>query len=343
MKTNSWLVLLALLAAATAAATANGGELAVVRENNLNVRGQPSFTGEIITRLKKGEEVTVLEEITLEKSKPGEPSRWAKIKMPANTPVWVSSLFIDPIDKRVLTKRLNVRAGPSENYSVVGLLEQGAVIKEISTKGDWLEIELPSNAYAFVAADRLDKKEPAATPEPIAAAAPAAKSPAPTASREEIPVTKVAVAPKAPEPATTLVDIKVEHPDAKPPPAVPAPPIATPPAENPPVSQTPEVVTTSAVRRPIVLTPMPTVPPAKRIVRREGFIGGTVSIQAPSHYELKSLESGAPIDYLHTTSTNISLKQLKGKKVYVTGEEYVDKRWLKTPVLEIDTLEPLDD
>ena len=338
MKTNTWLFLLALLAAAPVVATANAEEVAVVRENNLNVRGQPSFTGEIITRLKKGEEVTVLEEITLEKSKPGEPSKWAKIKMPANTPVWVSSLFVDPIDKKVLTKRLNVRAGPSENYSVVGLLEQGAVIKEISTKGDWLEIELPSNAYAFVAADRLDKKEPAATPEPIAAAAPAAKSPAPTASREEIPVTKVAVAPAAPEPATTLVDIKVEHA-----PAAPEPAIATPPTENQPVSQTPEIVTTTAVRRPIILTPMATAPPPKRIVRREGFVGGTVSIQAPSHYELKSLESGAPIDYLHTTSTNISLKELKGKKVYVTGEEYVDKRWLKTPVLEIDTLEPIDD
>jgi len=343
MKTNSWLVLLVLLAAAPVVATANAEELAVVRENTLNVRGQPSFAGEIITRLKKGEEVTILEEITLEKSKPGEPSKWAKIKMPANTPVWVSSLFIDPIDKKVLIKRLNVRAGPSENYSVVGRLEQGAVIKEISTKGDWLEIELPSNAYAFVAADRLDKKEPAATPEPIAAAVPAAKSPAPTASREEIPVTKVAVAPAAPEPATTLVDIKVEHPNAKLAPAAPEPAIAPPPAENPPVSQTPEVVTTTAVRRPIILTPMATAPPPKRIVRREGFVGGTVSIQAPSHYELKSLESGAPIDYLHTTSTNISLKQLKGKKVYVTGEEYVDKRWLQTPVLEIDTLEPIDD
>jgi hypothetical protein len=59
---------------------------------------------------------------------------------------------------------------------------------------------------------------------------------------------------------------------------------------------------------------MATAPPPKRIVRREGFVGGTVSIQAPTHYELKSLESGAPIDYLHTTSTNISLKQLKGKR-----------------------------
>jgi hypothetical protein len=29
-------------------------------------------SGEIITRLKKGEEVTILEEVTLEKSKPGE-------------------------------------------------------------------------------------------------------------------------------------------------------------------------------------------------------------------------------------------------------------------------------
>src|SRR5690242_682802 len=100
MKTNSWLVLLALLAAAPVVAahaavdidlalldttkgnlaapvgaTVNAEELAVVREN-LNVRGQPSFAGEIITRLKKGEEVTILEEITLEKPKPGQPSKW---------------------------------------------------------------------------------------------------------------------------------------------------------------------------------------------------------------------------------------------------------------------------
>jgi uncharacterized protein YgiM (DUF1202 family) len=358
MKTNSWLVLLALLAAAPVVATANAEELAVVRENNLNVRGQPSFAGEIITRLKKGEEVTILEEITLEKSKPGEPSKWAKIKMPANTPVWVSSLFVDPVDKKVLIKRLNVRAGPSENYSVVGRLEQGAVIKEISTKGDWLEIELPGNAYAFVAADRLEKKESAPKPHQIAAASPTptAQPPAPTpksitptptpppVSREEIPVTKVAVAPAAAEPANaTLVDAKVEPSNAKVAAADPALPVATPPAENPTVSQTPEVVTTSAVRRPIILTPMATVPPAKRIVHREGFIGGTVSIQAPTHFELESVESGAPINYLHTTSTNISLKQLKGKKVYVSGEEYVDKRWPRTPVLEIVTLEPLDD
>src|SRR5258706_12218310 len=107
MKTNSWLVLLAL-AATPVVAAANEGELAVVRENTLNVRGQPSFAGEIVTRLKRGEEVTILEEITLEKAKPGEPSKWAKIKMPANTPVWVSSLFIDPVDKKVLIKRLTV-------------------------------------------------------------------------------------------------------------------------------------------------------------------------------------------------------------------------------------------
>jgi len=177
MKMNSWLVVLTLLGAVPVVATANAEEIAVVRENNLNVRGQPSFVGEIITRLKKGEEVTILEEVTLEKSKPGEPSKWAKIKMPANTPVWVSSLFIEPVDKRVLIKRLNVRAGPGENYSVVGRLEQGAVIKEISTKGDWLEIELPSDAYAFVAADRLEKKESASPPAPIAAAAPTAQPP----------------------------------------------------------------------------------------------------------------------------------------------------------------------
>ena len=72
---------------------------------------------------------------------------------------------------------------------------------------------------------------------------------------------------------------------------------------------------------------------------REGYVTGTVSIQAPSYYELNNIHSGHVMNYLHTTTTNILLKSFKGKRVLVTGEEALDNRWTSTPVLQIETIE----
>src|SRR5689334_12979685 len=81
----------------TKATESSGGNMvfnppatAKVKQEAVNVRGQASFIGEVITHLKKGETVTVLEEIALKKPKKDEPAKWAKILMPTNTPVWVS-------------------------------------------------------------------------------------------------------------------------------------------------------------------------------------------------------------------------------------------------------------
>ena len=84
--------------------------------------------------------------------------------------------FIDkPANNTVLTKKLNMRGGPGENYSVLGTLEHGASVNVIRTKGEWLEIEPPANAYAFVAAMYLSQTAPAPQPAPAQqpAAAPA--------------------------------------------------------------------------------------------------------------------------------------------------------------------------
>src|SRR5438445_5281038 len=114
MNTHRWLpaILLLLLAASVPAS-----EIATVNQSKVNVRGQPALVGEVITQLNKGDQVNFLEEISLEKPKAGEPAKWAKIKMPANTPVWVFASFIDPATKTVAARRLNLRAGPGENYS----------------------------------------------------------------------------------------------------------------------------------------------------------------------------------------------------------------------------------
>src|SRR4051794_22782860 len=129
---------------------------ATVSGNNVNVRGKAGYKGEVFTKLSNGETVTVVEQVILQKPKAGEPSQWAKIMFPTNAHVWVHSTYIDA-NKTVKPKKLNVRTGAGENYSVVGTIEQGTAVKEISTKDNWLQIEAPASAFAYVAASYLQQ------------------------------------------------------------------------------------------------------------------------------------------------------------------------------------------
>jgi hypothetical protein len=149
---------------------------AQVAVKSLTARGQAGLKGEVVSHLKQGETVTVLSQINLDKHKANEPAQWAQIAFPASAHVWVFAKFIDKANNTVLTKKLNMRGGPGENYSVLGTLEHGASVNVIRTKGEWLEIEPPANAYAFVAAMYLSQTAPAPQPAPAQqpAAAPAA-------------------------------------------------------------------------------------------------------------------------------------------------------------------------
>jgi len=162
---------------------------AVVSANHVNVRGRAGLIGEVITRMTNGEPVTVIEEIKLRHSGPEEPSAWAKIALPEKTHVWVKASYIDATNQTVLPKKLNLRGGPGENYSVLGTLQRGDTVKEITTKSGWMEIEAPTNAYAFMAAQYLSQE-----PSLIAAATPAtpatvAENPPVAAPPTEAPTT----------------------------------------------------------------------------------------------------------------------------------------------------------
>src|ERR1017187_3058617 len=151
---------------------------AVAGGNNVNVRGQASLKGEVITHLHPGDAVTVLEQINLRKHRTDEPAQWAKIVFPTNAYAWVSAKYIDAVNKTVLPKKLSLRAGPGENYSVVGIIARGTTVSEITSKGNWMEIEPTTNAYAFVAA--LFLKQGALAAAPANAAPPMETGPAPT-------------------------------------------------------------------------------------------------------------------------------------------------------------------
>jgi uncharacterized protein YgiM (DUF1202 family) len=166
---------------------------AVVDANHVNVRGQAKLKSEIVARLNKGQPVTVLEEITHNLSAPDEPSAWAKILLPTNAHVWVNTPYIDATNKTVIPKKLNLRSGAGENYSVIGQLAHGDPIKDLGTKGNWTEIEAPTNAYAFVAAQFLKQEAPGTTP---------AAPPTPTTVTEPPVVATAAAEPPATTPTT---------------------------------------------------------------------------------------------------------------------------------------------
>src|SRR5581483_4622708 len=105
-----WILIASVTAGISLAAM--GEEVATVKGNRVNVRGQASLSGEVVTQVKKGEKVTILEEVPDQKAKNGKPGNWAKIALPANTPVWVNAAFIK--DGVVVPNKLNVRAGPGE-------------------------------------------------------------------------------------------------------------------------------------------------------------------------------------------------------------------------------------
>src|ERR1017187_5976421 len=168
---------------------------AVVVASNVNVRGQAKLKSEVVTQITKGQSVTVLEEIVRNDSGPDEPSAWAKITLPPGAHVWINSSFINATNKTVLPEKLNLRSGPGENYSVIGILQRGDALKEVTTQGDWTEIEAPASAYAFVATQYL-KQEASAPPTPT----PAPPEPPPTPKTVAVapPVAPAAQPPPAP-------------------------------------------------------------------------------------------------------------------------------------------------
>ena len=184
---------------------------AEVTVSNLIVRGQAGLKGDVLGHLFKGDAVTVLAQINLDKHAADEPAQWAKIALPSSVHVWVNNKFIDTANKVVSVKKLNLRSGPGENYNVLGVLEKGAAINELETKGAWTKIEPPANSYAFVAAMYL-KQEAAA---PVVAVTEPAPAPTPTPVPEATPiVTEPATPPPAaiPMPQPEVADANLPPP-----------------------------------------------------------------------------------------------------------------------------------
>ena len=275
---------------------------ATVGAKRVNIRGQATIHSEIVGHLTNGEPVTVLEEVTSKTAKNDEPSIWAKIVLPSDKHLWVNAQFVDTLNKLVHVKKLNIRTGPGENYSIAGHLLKGDAITDIGSTNGWLEIQAPTNAFAFVAAAYLKQEAPVVTP--IVTTPPV----------EAVPTT-----------TTTVAD---------------ATPVAAPPTEPPvvPVASTPATATSNAV----AAVTAPAEPELPRIVQREGIVRRTFSIQAPTTFQLVNSDTGRPVNYLYTTAKGLDLARYKGLHIIVTGEESLDERWVNTPIITIQKIQVVE-
>lgn len=320
--------------------TVRAQQPAVVDASRINVRGQPKLNSEVVTQLDRGNKVTVLEVIPTPDAEAGEPKEWAKIKLPDNTPVWVFAPFIK--EGQVAVSRLNLRAGPGENYSILGRIDRGTEVEEIRQVESWMEIAAPENAYAFVGRELLKMEEG----KPAAAALAAGGTAVPSATAEA--ATETEAEPAQPEPAEEVQPVIAETPEETP----AAPAEATAEAALPGATAVPSAAAQAATQAPDAqpiqlareVAPAASVEkeasePPRRIVRREGLVRPTRSIQAPTPFELADPRTERTINYLYGADIGVNLAEFRGMKVIVTGEEGLDPRWPKTPVLQLESIE----
>ncbi|MGO8767021.1 MAG: SH3 domain-containing protein [Limisphaerales bacterium] len=271
--------------------------MATVSASHVNIRGQAGLNGEAISHLAKGDTVTVLEQINLKKHASDEPAQWAKVAYPTNASIWVAAKYIDA-NNTVSTKKLNLRAGPGENFSVVGVLNSGDSVSPIETKGHWMKITPPTNSYAFIAAMYLTQtpEEVAQNTPPPAAEAQPMPAPTPTPVPAPQPIVAENNQPPAPEQAQSPV---------------------------PPTPETiPQVTYDSSI---------------PRVVSHEGVVRHVSSPITPTTYELYSLATDQNIDFLYAPTTNLDLGQYVGMQIIVTGQEDLAARW-QIPVLTVQQI-----
>ena len=164
----AWLVAVSGLSAKDVVSEVTPPESATVSADRVNVRARASLIGERVAQLRKGDQVTVLAKVTVAPPRKGEPADWLRIAMPAAGQTWVHMGFVE--EGKVTASKLNVRAGGGERFSIVGRLAKGDAVKEKRTAGDWIEIEHPAGAHAYIAAKFVELGQPAeeATPAEVA-------------------------------------------------------------------------------------------------------------------------------------------------------------------------------
>lgn len=132
----------------------NQGKIGIVTASSLNVRDSGSLSGKVIGSLKKGNKVTIEEEV----------NNWSRITLSNGKKGWIASWYLDiQLDKttetpnkekeavKILYNGTNIRSGASTSHSVIARANEGDSFSLVAKEGDWYKINLSGNKIGFVA------------------------------------------------------------------------------------------------------------------------------------------------------------------------------------------------
>ena len=146
-----------------AVAPAAGSNIRIVKGDHVNLRARPLHNAEIITQLKKGDEVRLLE--TKSVGEGSKTQEWSRVTLPGTAKCYVLSKLLT--DGKASADAINVRCGPGTSFKEVGKLAKGEKVVVVKAAGEWTQIKPTEKCTGWVASAFLEAA-PAAVAPPIA-------------------------------------------------------------------------------------------------------------------------------------------------------------------------------
>lgn len=161
-----------------------------VSGSRVNLRARPDMNVEVVGQIGA-------DAVLMAKSFQAE---WVEVVPPLGSYVWVHRDFVE--NHRVTAAKLNVRAGPGVNYSVVGTMDRGAPVLPKEEFGEWVKIDAPETCSFWV---NIRYVERIGSPTPVLGVDPEAMQVAETASPTAPPTVQDPARDEPEEPAVPSV------------------------------------------------------------------------------------------------------------------------------------------
>ncbi|MEI6891136.1 MAG: SH3 domain-containing protein [Pontiella sp.] len=135
-----------LLLTFTSLAGAQTNEVITIKVtgDRVSLRAAPSLDGELLDRAMRGEEMVYFEQT----------NGWVAVQAPESLNFWVAAEFVR--EGLVQPQKLNVRSGPSRNYTVVAVVERDDVLAVRGEFNEWVKIAPPLGSRVWISADYVE-------------------------------------------------------------------------------------------------------------------------------------------------------------------------------------------
>ena len=213
--------------------------------------------------------------------------QWVEVVPPDTIELWIHRDFIK--DNAVTAPKLNYRAGPGINFSMMGTLYKGDKVTPIGEFGDWIKIKPPTGSSLWVSRQYVQVLEPEKAKPAMSETAP------PMGAVRSVDTGKVRTV-SAPVVSTIVSETENEGPKAV---AQPEEPKAPADLQLIPLEGQGRLVQRDGILRPV------------------GFIFGR-----PTRFRLVRYDDDRGVTICYVRGNNGQLKDFVGERLLIRGREY---------------------